>query len=103
MFKQEVEEDELERRREREERERERETYPGIVGDERMWSSRRSAVGRKEVRFGDERVVAFVIDSRMDEPAVRAPSTVSCKKMDSSASNRAPGSHHQTATSENGR
>lgn len=81
QIKQPVEKDELERVG----GERERETYPGIIGYERMRSSRRSTVRRKEVWFTDERIVAFVIDSRMDEPAVHAPSAVSCKKMYSSA------------------
>lgn len=52
--------------------------YPGVVGDERMGSSRRSAVGGEQIWFTDQRVVAFVVDSRVDEPAVHPPGTVSC-------------------------
>lgn len=55
-------------------------TNPGIIGYERVWSSRRGSIRWEEVWFTDERIVAFVIDSRVDEPTVHTPSTISCNK-----------------------
>ncbi len=57
-----------------------RETYPGIIGYEWVWSSRRCAIRWEEVWFTDEGIVTFIIDSRVDEPTVHTPSTISWKK-----------------------
>lgn len=44
-----------------------------------MWATRRGAVGGKQIGFGDEGIVAFVVDPRMDEAAVHPPGTVPCR------------------------
>lgn len=44
-----------------------------------MWATGRGAVGGKQIGFGDEGIVAFVVDPRMDEPAVHSPGTVPCR------------------------
>lgn len=53
-------------------------TYPGIIGDEWEWSTTRGRSIRWEgVWFADERIVAFVVDSRVNKPTVHTPSTIS--------------------------
>lgn len=59
------------------------ETYPGVVGYERVWSSGRCSIRREEVWFTDEGIVAFIVDSGMDEPTVHTPGTISCRKQNS--------------------
>lgn len=54
--------------------------HPGVGGYQRVWSSRGSSVRRERVWFTDEGVVPFVIEARVDEPAVHSPRTVSWKK-----------------------
>lgn len=44
-----------------------------------MGATGRGAVGGKQIGFGDEGIVAFVVDPGMDEPAVHSPGTVPCR------------------------
>lgn len=53
---------------------------PGVIGQKRMWSSRRRTIRREGVRLCDERIVSFVVDPRVDESAVHTPSTISFNK-----------------------
>ena len=54
------------------------ETYPWVVWQEGMGCPWGRPVGGEQVGLGDEGVVAFVVDSRVDEPTVHAPSTITC-------------------------
>lgn len=53
-------------------------TYPGVIGYEWEWSSRRGTVRWERVWLADERIVAFVIDAGVDEATVHAPGAVPC-------------------------
>lgn len=51
--------------------------HPGAVGYQGVWSSGGSSVRGERIWFTDEGIVAFVVEARVDEPAVHAPRTVS--------------------------
>lgn len=57
-------------------------TYPGIIGYEWVWSSRRGTVRWERVWLADEWIVAFVIDPGVDEATVHAPGAVPCARQD---------------------
>ena len=57
-----------------------REAYPWVVGQQGMGCPRWRSVGGEQVGLSDEGVVAFVVDSRVDEATVHAPSTITCGK-----------------------
>lgn len=53
--------------------------YPGVCRHKGVRSSscRRGSIWREGVCFADKGVVAFIVDSGMDEPTDHAPSAIS--------------------------
>lgn len=52
--------------------------YPGVGWHQRVRAHGRGPVGGEGLRFGDQGVISFVVDSGVDKATVHAPGAVSC-------------------------